>query len=132
MVARWIEQYMLAGQHDASEKATAAAKWFADYTQFGSHGRSVTIEDLRNLGLKVDPLEDDQEVQDLVLSVHHATSHTFNGTAAVKIIENHLGRAYIKMRGQVVIPQGGQPQKQEQPPPNLTRAERRRQSKGGR
>ena len=32
-----------------------------------------------------------------VLSVHHATMHTFAQTGALKIIENHLGRAYIKI-----------------------------------
>ena len=43
-------------------------------------------------------LEEDQQLQDLVLSVFHASTHTFNGTAAVKIIENHIGKAFIKLR----------------------------------
>ena len=42
-------------------------------------------------------LEKDQTLQDLVLSVHHATMHTFAGTGAVKIVENHLGRAFVKV-----------------------------------
>ena len=45
-------------------------------------------------------LEDDDKLQDLVLSVFHATTHTFDGTGAVKIIENQLGKAFIK---QVVV-----------------------------
>jgi hypothetical protein len=47
--------------------------------------------------LNIAHLEDDQVVQDLILSVFHATTHTFSGTPAVKIIENHLGKAFIKM-----------------------------------
>jgi len=41
-------------------------------------------------------LEDDCELQDLVLTVHHACVLTLSSTAAVKIIENHRGIAYIQ------------------------------------
>ena len=34
----------------------------------------------------------------LVLSVFHATTHTFSGTNAMKIIENHNGKAFIKQQ----------------------------------
>jgi hypothetical protein len=44
-------------------------------------------------------------LQDAVLSVHHATMHTFNG-AAVKIIENHLGVAYVKIAQTIQVPIG--------------------------
>ncbi len=47
----------------------------------------------------IDDLEDDQNLQELVLSIFHATTHTFEGTPAVKIIENHLGNAFIKTAG---------------------------------
>ncbi len=46
--------------------------------------------------MNIVPLEKDQTLQDLVLSVFHATTHTFNATGAVKILENHLGKAFIK------------------------------------
>jgi len=49
-------------------------------------------------------LEDDQALQDAVLSVHHATMHTLSGPA-VKIVENHLNRAYVKMQQQFAVPQ---------------------------
>jgi hypothetical protein len=39
-----------------------------------------------------------------VLSVFHATTQTFDGTPAVKIIENHLGKAFVKMERTVSIP----------------------------
>src|ERR1700730_4082426 len=47
------------------------------------------------LGPNVTALEDDQKLQDLALSVHHATILTFNSTPAVKIIENDRGVSYI-------------------------------------
>jgi hypothetical protein len=42
-------------------------------------------------------LEDDKELQDLVLTVHHAYMHTFSMSAAIKITENHLGVATVLM-----------------------------------
>ena len=41
-------------------------------------------------------LEDNHKEQDLCLSAFHATTHTFARTNAIKIIENHMGRAFIK------------------------------------
>ncbi|MGH9895093.1 MAG: SDH family Clp fold serine proteinase, partial [bacterium] len=60
----------------------------------------------------IDDLELDQGLQDAVLSVFHATTHTFNGTPAVKLIENHHGRAYIQQAQQQVVMVG-------QPPANV-------------
>ena len=55
-------------------------------------------------------LEQDQTLQDLVLSVFHATTHTFSGTVAVKVIENHPRKAFVKIH----LPQGVQIVKQQQ------------------
>jgi len=56
--------------------------------------------------MKIDFLETDQDLQDKVLTVYHATMHTFAATAAAKIIENHNGRAFIKqMRIQPIVSQ---------------------------
>ena len=44
-------------------------------------------------------LEEDDELQDLVLTVHHSFMHTFANSAAVKIVENHMGGAMMSMRG---------------------------------
>lgn len=45
-------------------------------------------------------LEDDTELQDKVLSIHHSTMITINSTKAAKIIENQNGVSFIdKMKG---------------------------------
>ena len=46
--------------------------------------------------MSIAALEDDQEFQDKSLSVFHATTHAFAATQVVKIVESHLGRAFIK------------------------------------
>ncbi len=125
-VAEQLGAHMLEGNH---VKAKDVAKWFADFSRFKSHGRPVTVFDAQQQGLKVTRLEDDQTLQDLVLSVHHATRHTFNDTGTTKLIENHHGRAYLQISTQVVVPgppTGPQPPG---PQPAMNRERRRQQQR---
>ncbi len=50
-------------------------------------------------------MEEEQDLQDAVLSLHHSCLHTLSATNAYKIIENHLGTAYIK-QAQIVQMRG--------------------------
>lgn len=64
----------------------------------------------------IDDLEEDEQLQDAVLSVHHACAHTLQG-ATIKIVENHHGRGFFQQAGtlevqlpaMMPIPQGPQP-----------------------
>ena len=128
MVSRWLAKYMFAGEIDAAEKAEKIASWFADYESFQSHGRRVGPEQALEQNVKVVGLESDQHLQDAVLAVHHATMHTFSGTIAAKIIENHHGRAWVSTSGEirVAVPQqSGKPSSD-----GLNRAARRRDQFG--
>ncbi|MBD5409808.1 MAG: hypothetical protein HDR53_01800 [Treponema sp.] len=40
-------------------------------------------------------MEDNNELQDAILSLHHAYMLTFDSTLAIKIIENQCGTAVI-------------------------------------
>jgi hypothetical protein len=48
-------------------------------------------------------LEDDQNLQEAVLSVHHVLIHTLSSTSAYKVIENHQGVAFIQLAQQVLV-----------------------------
>jgi len=96
LVVDWLSKYMFSGETRPREKARRIARWLSDHRRFKSHGRRIPRDELLRRGLRVDALETDQQLQDLVLSVFHATTHTFDGTPAVKIIENHAGHAFIK------------------------------------
>jgi hypothetical protein len=106
MVAEWLANYMFKGLDNRVEKAASIASWFADYNHFQSHGRPVGYDQLKSLDLNVRLLEEDQALQDAVLSVHHTVMHTFANTAATKVIENHLGNAFVKihMTGIIQVP----------------------------
>ena len=105
-VEAWLKRYMFKNTEGGDDKAKNAAEWFANYDYFGSHGRRVSITDARKLGLNVVELEADPELQDAVLSVHHCYSLTHANAAVVKIIENHLGKAYVKSEQTAQIIQG--------------------------
>ena len=60
-----------------------------------SHSRHIPTSVCRNSGLKVDYMEDDQDLQDIILSIHHASTLSIMNTPTVKIIENQNGQSYI-------------------------------------
>lgn len=98
LASEWLRKYMFNGDTSLQSKADSIAQTLADHNVFKSHGRHVSRIQAKEVGLLIEDLESDQDLQDLVLSVYHASTHTFNGTAAVKIIENHVGRAFIKQQ----------------------------------
>ena len=104
LVKTWLEDYMFKGDSDSEVKADKIASWLADHQHFKSHGRHIPRTELRRRQLKITNLEDDEMLQDLSLSVFHAAIHTFTGAPAVKIVENHTGRAFIKNIGLMPTP----------------------------
>lgn len=111
MVQRWLQQYMFRGLANSDQKAQAIAEWLADRDNFRSHSKHISRWEAEERGLCIEHLEADQKAQDLFLSVFHATTHTFSGTPAAKIIENQLGKAFIKVvapvRQPVIMPPQG-------------------------
>lgn len=106
LVADWLARYMFAALPDPAARTTraeAAASTLANHANFKSHGRFIDRAQAKALGLVGDDLEADAPLEDAVMSTFHSTTHTFNGTSAVKLVENHLGRAFIKSAGQVVV-----------------------------
>jgi hypothetical protein len=119
LVREWLARYMFKRERSGEVKAARIAEWLADHGLWKSHNRHIPREALRRKGLKIEPLEKDQKSQDLFLSVFHATTHTFTGTPAVKIIENHLGKAFIK---QMISPVAELRRPPGQPPRNPAEA----------
>jgi hypothetical protein len=110
LVGEWLEAYMFNGDPDAGTKAAAAADYFADYGLHQSHSLAIDRDMARAQGLVVEDLDANPRLQDAVLSVHHAAMHTLSGTATAKIVENHLGRAYVKVQQAAIMQIPVQPQ----------------------
>ena len=96
LVRTWLENYMFNGNPDARRQADKISGWLADHKHFKTHSRHIERAELKRMNLVVVDLEDDPMLEDLCMSVFYATMHTFAGTGAAKIVENHLHRAYIQ------------------------------------
>lgn len=101
-VESWLAQYMFQGQDLA--KAKSIAQWLANFAEHRTHGRPIGIELAQSKGLNVKPLEEDQQLQEAVLSVFHATMVTFQSTSCLKVIENHLGKGHYVVAELAVTP----------------------------
>jgi len=103
MVIEWLVSGMFRGENDAKTKASKVVKELGDHALTKSHARHLSLAKCVEIGLKVSPLEKNVDLQDAVLSVHHACIHTLASTAAFKIIENHKGTAFIQIAQQVIV-----------------------------
>ena len=95
IVTVWLETNMLKDDKDRCEKTRIIVDKLSDHSDSKNHSRHYHIEDVKALGLNVTSMEDDNELQDLVLTVHHCFMHTFSNSVAYKIVENHQNGAVI-------------------------------------
>jgi len=104
MVEQWLSRYMFSTMENGGAKAAEVAAELSNYRKFMSHGRRIDRTQLRAFGLNIVDLEDDAKLQDLLLSVHHAISHTMNQTGTTKLIENNNGKAFIRRTVRMMVP----------------------------
>ena len=103
LVSEWLERNMLKDDDNKEEKIKTILKELGDHSVSYAHNRHLPPEKCKEIGLVVYDLEDDQELQDKVLSVHHIYFHTLSSTPAFKIIENQNGQAFIQQAQQVLV-----------------------------
>ena len=90
-VSLWLSSYMFKGDPDGKSKADNIAQWLGTASNHLTHGRPIPYNIARDKGLKIIELEDDQKLQEKVLSVFHSSIVTIDVTNCVKIIENQNG-----------------------------------------
>lgn len=69
---------------------------FLNHAKSFSHSRRISKETCRQAGLKILDLEDDQKLQDAVLSLHHCYMILFDSFNFSKIVENQNSSCYLK------------------------------------
>jgi len=102
-VEQWLDSYMFRDiPVGANKLGHRIAQWLGDAREHKTHNRPINITLARDKGLIVDALEDDQTLQEHVLSAYHATMITFLVTSCVKVIENHDGKgSYLQVEVKV-------------------------------
>jgi hypothetical protein len=99
-VRRTLQENMFSGleQEDRESRLERTVKMLTNEEDGKAHNTHFQINQCRAVGLEVEALEDDQKLQDLVLTIHHCYMHTLSNTPAFKIVENQLNRAMVKMQ----------------------------------
>lgn len=100
MLLRGLKKYLKRVQRNMCKgdaiKCKKIIKEFSDHTANKSHARHISKKKCEELGLTIESMETDQMLQDLLLSIHHSFMHTFTHSSAIKVIENHLGVAFVE------------------------------------
>ena len=91
-VEKQLEQVMFQGDADAQQKSKKIVRKLTDYRGNKTHSRHIHFDELKKMGLKVSLIEDDQKLQDLVMTVHHCYMHALMNTPVFKMIENQKAR----------------------------------------
>lgn len=103
MVRDWLCTNMLSGNESPEEDARKILETVGSHKETFTHSKHIHIDECEKLGIKIVPLEtldkrrldDCNDLQDCVLTIHHTYMHTFSNSGAIKIVENHLGSAMI-------------------------------------
>jgi ClpP class serine protease len=95
MVIEWLKTGMFAADDKAEEKAQRIVTELNSHEETKTHARHIHADRLRELGVKITTLEEDEKLQDAVLTVHHACINTLGQTGALKIIENQESISFI-------------------------------------
>ena len=98
MVANWLAEYMFKeySEKDSHRKAKQVAEYFNNASIHKSHGKRINQEEARKQGLKVENLEDDQKLQEAVLTAYHLMSIRFSRTTTTKMLLANTGKSWLK------------------------------------
>lgn len=97
MVAEWLKTNMLSTCADGESKSRSIAEWLGTHANSAMHNRHITADVAEKHGLTIKRLEEDSELQDIVLTIHHAYMATFERSGAKKMIENSNGKSWIRI-----------------------------------
>lgn len=103
IVKQWLKDNMFSESRNPTRDASKVVEYLSSHNNTYSHARHIHIDDLKKIGVKVIELEnldntsigECKDLQDCVLTIHHAYMNVFAQTSAIKIVENHTGSAMI-------------------------------------
>jgi ATP-dependent protease ClpP protease subunit len=93
LAGEWLLRNMCQGNKRKSEEIL---KVFSDHNENKSHARHISITQCKRAGVQVIDMEADNDLQDAILTVHHAFMHSLAHSPAKKIVENHMGVIYVE------------------------------------
>lgn len=96
LVEEWLGSCMF-DKNCEKDKSTISeiVKKLNQHDESMIHGRHFSADFCKSIGLKIVMIEDDNILQDRILSLHHAYMITIDTTQTLKIIENQQGKKTI-------------------------------------
>lgn len=112
LVVDWLNERMLkdvSDEEDRKKRADVIAAYFnaentPDHGQVHVHGQRIGAAKLKELGLKVKLLEDNQDLQNEVLTAYHLMTLIFETTPSLKFIASDKGKMWVKTQQQIIVP----------------------------
>jgi len=97
IVPKWLKENMLSGKSDSDKDAISQniIDNLNNPRETKEHSRHVHFDKAHELGLVVTQLENDQVLQEKVLTLHHAYMATLMMTNTAKLIESQLEKKFI-------------------------------------
>lgn len=97
IVAAAMQAHMFSDlpEPERSNRSKTIAAWFNSHSTHMSHGRELGYREVLDQGVKVSLLEDDNDLQDAVLSAWHGVQMSLARVAVQKLIENSEGKAWV-------------------------------------
>ncbi len=94
MVKNWLMGNMLSKRPDPEDAAKRIVGHLMNFRDTTEHAHHFLKGACKEIGLEVLDLEADQELQERVLSVHHAYVASFARVRSIKFIENSVGSSW--------------------------------------
>ena len=96
MVERWLAEEMFSDSPDGAEQAKSLAGFLCSHNDSAMHDRHFSAQDVMDHGMRVSMLEDDQQLQDAVLSLHHTFMLAFQRSPITKLVWSSSGGRWIQ------------------------------------
>lgn len=103
-VASWMATHMFKGDANAKTKAESVARFLNDRDTHLDHSRRIDRDAARAEGLVVFDLEDNQELQEAVLTAYHLMTIIFERTLSAKVMYTDNGQIWVKNWGVAPAP----------------------------
>ncbi len=95
IVKGWLEKYMFCKHDDPKYLANETAKYFSS-DEHKAHGKRIGRDEARTQKLEIRNLEEDQELQDSILTLYHLSTIAFENAPAAKIVHSSAGGMWVK------------------------------------
>ncbi len=91
----WLKDGMLKDEAEPDSIIDRIMSTVASHDNTKSHERHISATKAKEIGLKVTMIEEEQKLQDAILSVHHSAVLALSAVRISKIIENQNGTSMI-------------------------------------